>query len=110
MTSYFATQDSEDGVIAVNADIFAFATREDAETYLRSGFDPQEWNVDIEVGRFSDCWIKMHSDPTKTVIETAPFSFGELIIKAPGQHPGGQQWWIEPSAEILVATAMPIEA
>lgn len=103
MTKFYATNCAEDGSISINADIFAFETRADAEAYLRQGFDCNEWFVEIEAGNFGDCWIKCYSEPSEDNIDFSPFTLSECIVRAPGQHPGGHCWWVEPKAEIMVA-------
>lgn len=104
MTKFYATIDAEEGTINQNADIVSFDTRAEAEAYLRSGYDATEWAVEIEEGRFGDCWIKCHSEPKDAYsVDVAPFVLEDLTVRAPGQHPGGRQWWLEPQAEVLVA-------
>lgn len=102
---YFATLDSDDGRIVENANIVVFATREEAVTYLKSAYDPADWNHDtmiIEPGRFGDCWIKSYSAPKDDERWFEPFTRDELSILRPGQHPGGRAWWIEPTQDVLV--------
>lgn len=110
MTKFYATLDADQTDIQENAYIAVFDTREDAEEYLRSQVDPAEWSVEIEGGSFGDCWIKCHNEPVdRYSVDIAPFAFEDLIIRAPGQHPGGRQWWIEPRVEVLVAVLSPLD-
>jgi hypothetical protein len=53
-------------------------------------------------GDFGDCWIKVHTAPGDFERYFWPFTQEQLIIAAPGQHPGGRTWWIMPSPAVLV--------
>jgi len=102
---FYATHDSEEGRIFQNAYIAAFTTREEAVAYLMAAFDAADWNHDsavIDAGRYGDCWIKVHRAPGEAESYFAPFTADQLSILAPGQHPGGRAWWIEPAADVLV--------
>jgi hypothetical protein len=110
----FATHDADDGRIGQNATILAFASEQNARTYLLQGYDPADWDLasaEIGAGRFGDCWAKTHSAPQiegdkliAGLFDCAPFKADQLIVQSPGQHPGGRAWWIEPSEEVLVVT------
>lgn len=113
---YYATSDhNDDGLIAEGAYIVAFATRDEAEAYLRGGLDPEHWDLSeatIEFGRFGDCWRKFNCEPTDKNLwyDAVPFSVDELIILPPGQHPGGNAWWVTPRVDVLVLTGLrPVE-
>lgn len=106
---FYATLDSEAGHINQNAYIAKFKTREEAEEYLRSTYDPSEWTVEVEEGFFGDCWIKAHDKPKVGADYLSPFSFTQLSVRAPGQHPGGFGYWIEPRVDVLIAIARPVE-
>lgn len=101
----YATADSEFNRIAEAAHIVAFATAAEAGDYLR------ECNPDIEIaieeGDFGDCWIKLPSLPDLDDL-VSPYLRSDLIVLAPGQHPGGDCYWITPRPPILVA--IPAEA
>jgi hypothetical protein len=43
-----------------------------------------------------DCWVKWNKEPAPDEIERLSAEAGELIVRPPGTHPGGKQWWIEP--------------
>lgn len=103
MTVFYATRDSEDGSIHQDAHIEKFASRAEAEAYLRNGFDHSEWAVDVEDGRYGDCWVKFQNAPRVGDASLSPFTYNQLSILAPGQHPGGKQYWITPRVEVLVA-------
>jgi len=102
---FYATLDTEADRISQNAYIAAFATRDEAVAYLLSRYDATEWDhasAEIGVGRYGDCWIKVHSVPGDAEPYFAPFAADDLYIARPGQHPGGRAWWIEPRPEVLV--------
>lgn len=105
----YATTDSEDGRISSSADILAFETEAAAREYLLSAYPTDEWDhatAVIEPGRFGDCWIKVHSAPGDDEPYFAPFTRDDLIILAPGQHPGGKAWWIEPRERVLIVASI----
>lgn len=106
-TKFYATIDSEYGHISEDADIFAFDTRDEAEAYLRAGYDAEDWSVEIDDGLFGDCWIKLHREPSDDEPFFAPFTADDLIVQRPGQHPGGRVWWISPRVDVLVAKVSP---
>ena len=104
---FYATHDSDEFHINQNAHIEKFNTREDAESYLRSIYDPREWIVEVETGFFGDCWIKTMSAPKVGDDYLSPFSFTQITVRAPGQHPGGHGYWIEPRCDVLIARLRP---
>ena len=113
MTIY-ATADAEGGHISQNATIHAFASEREARAYLLDGYDAADWRLEtaeIGAGTFGDCWIKVHSAPRIVgdklfagLFGCTPFKADQLIVRSPGEHPGGRAWWIEPSDEVLVLT------
>lgn len=107
--TYYATNDAEDGIIAEDAHIAKFATMAEAEAYLRAGYDPAEWTVEIKVGGYSDCWIKSQAAPKVGEHWIAPFSRAQLYVQRPGQHPGGKAYWTTPKPDVLVVVARPVE-
>jgi hypothetical protein len=106
MTKFYATRDSDGLFISQDADIRAFNSREDAVQYLLSSYG-SEWNKDgvvIEAGSFGDCWTKSHEAPRVGGHRFSPFSYTQLIIQRPGQHPGGKMFWTTPSPDVLVVS------
>jgi hypothetical protein len=101
---YYATQDNGEGFIAENAIIKAFETLEEAHEYLVSGmigFKPE--TAVFGVGRFSDAWVKSLAEPcSEKDWVYAPFKFENISWAAPGTHPGGNMYWIEPAVDVLV--------
>lgn len=103
---FYATQDSDGIYIREDAEIRAFATLEAAKNWLLSCYDESHFDYStalFECGEYDDCWTKLHSHPTDAV---DGFELDELIVSAPGSHPGGRRWWITPRADVLVVTAI----
>ena len=113
MTIY-ATLDADQHYIRDNATIRAFDTEVAAREYLaaayRDGLDDGE-TLTFEPGHFGDCWFKAHIATAPTIDELAswgkPFAADDLIVQAPGEHPGGRAYWITPSEDVLVAVVAP---
>lgn len=110
MTKFYATQDFDGYHIEENANIAVFDTREEAEAFTRlphergGGLEEGE-TLTVEVGDFSDCWIKSHKKPRVGDYMLKPFSFTDVHIQNPGQHPGGTVYWLTPSRDVLVAVS-----
>lgn len=104
---FYATQDSEGLRIHENADIRAFETEAEARAYILSVYDKSDWKHEtakFEAGRFGDCWVSTTREPD--LDRLTPFKPDDLIVRAPGSHPGGKQYWIEPSEPVLVLSYM----
>ena len=100
---FYATLDADAERISENASISVFNTRAEAEAFLLSTLDEADRHLfKIRDGRFGDCWIKTLSDPTDKEWIFEPFTVDQLSIRRPGQHPGGNFWWIEPLCDVLV--------
>lgn len=109
---YAATNHDGNGCIDVNADIYAFDTREEAESFLLDPRDLSDNELEylefkIETGRFSDCWRKYCTEPTPNSSFLDPFDFDDLYIAKPGEHPGGNVYWITPRPDVLVVVLRP---
>jgi hypothetical protein len=70
--------------------------------------DRREWDVEtaeIAPGGYGDCWMKWMKAPRVGNPGAgegyAPFSYTQLIVQAPGTHPGGRFWWITSSPDVL---------
>jgi hypothetical protein len=111
---FYATLDTvENYRAAEGAYIVAFETREQAEAYLRDTYaeyiaDQAEIDepvtMTVEPAQWSDCWIKTYLATTITDgYGFGPFAADDLYIQAPGQHPGGNEFWITPMDDVLVA-------
>ena len=108
MTHFYSTGDSANGIIAQNAKIEQFDSREAACAYLATchadGLDEGE-GLTFETGAFADCWVKRHDREEVEAPDYAegPFEKDDLSILAPGQHPGGKAWCVTPFPEVLIA-------
>jgi hypothetical protein len=108
MPKFYATRDADGRDIQRDADISVFATKAEAEAFLRepytagNGWD--EGSVVIEVGQFGDCWIKSMEAPKVGQSWIAPFSYMQLLIQRPGEHPGGKMYWTTPRPDVLVVS------
>lgn len=105
----YATQDADGNRIAEGADIRRFDTEAEARAYLLRGYTDDEWDlasVEIGPGRFSDAWQKWDKRPRLGDSLLAPFSYRQLSIRSPGQHPGGFGYWVTPDPDVLVVQAI----
>lgn len=107
----YATRDADDGKISRVATIQKFATIEAAREWLLSPYDASEWDVSsavIEPGGYGDCWMKWAKAPRVGNPGSgdgyAPFTYRQLSVQAPGEHPGGRFWWITPLVDVLVVS------
>lgn len=109
MTVY-ATRDADGVTIRENAPIRPFRTAAEAEEWLLAAHDlePGERPV-VKVGEFGDCWTMCHRPPELDIGlgSWSPFTIEELIVQAPGTHPGGRMWWVTPRPPVLVVTFEP---
>lgn len=110
MTKIFCTIDNDGEYLNEDAHISAFDSIEDAKAHLLQSYDPAEWNHATaefdEWASVSDCWIKTtinpHDDENSDIF--APLTRDQVSIQDPGQHPGGNVWWISPRVPVLVLT------
>lgn len=105
MAPIYATIHFDGERIEQDATIHKFKTMDEARAYLLSGYDPADWDhtsAVIKPADFSDCWIKSNGKPRIGVSWIAPFSYSQLTVKHPGQHPGGSGYWITPAVDVLV--------
>lgn len=107
---FYATQDASGHEIADSAEIKAFETLEQAEAWLLSAYDPDDFDhamAVIEQGEFSDCWLKLYRRPDEALLASvgAPFDSDGLSVQEPGSHPGGRDWWVTPFADVLVVAS-----
>jgi hypothetical protein len=109
--TFYATADSDEGRIVVNATIEKFVSERAAREWLlyvyRDALD--EFDVEIVPGTFGDCWMKLLGKPKIGDRWLAPFSYRQLHIDRPGSHPGGNFFWITPRPDVLVAVLTPKE-
>ena len=88
----------------------ACPSREEAEAALRetnadliADMAEEGLSAVISEGQFGDCWIKSTQAPGDHW-STSPFSIDDLDVLRPGQHPGGDFYWVTPKANVLVLT------
>ena len=108
MTIY-ATQDYDGERIEQNAHIAAFETMDDARAYLLTHYAVGEWDIStavIEPGGYGDCWIKSTDAPSPDSTWITPFTFDQLYVQRPGQHPGGQRFWTTPTVDVLIVVSI----
>ena len=104
----YATLDADtDGSIHLNADIYRFGSVIEARAWLLAPYDPAEWNLaaaKIGPGRFGDCWIRT-IDPVRVGASLLnPFTYTQVRVARPGQHPGGRDYWVTPAVDVLTVT------
>ena len=102
---FFATLDSDHGVISSDANIVRFDSRAQAAAYLLDAYPASDWDhssAEIEAGDYNDCWRKVHEYPEAAWV--APFRRCDVSVQHPGQHPGGKAYWITPRPEVLVVS------
>ena len=106
---FYATLDHDGERIKEGASIAKFNTLEAARDYLLSVYG-DEWDrstAKIEAGSFGDCWFKKYQGAPKVGEACfAPFSYPQLYIQRPGQHPGGKAYWVTPRPDVLVVSAI----
>lgn len=105
MPKFYATTDSDGGYISEDAYIVVFATEQEAREYLLRGYDPEYWNLEssvIETGSWGDCWTKSLNAPRVGEPWLLPFSYTQVHVQRPGQHPGGKEYWTTPKVDVLV--------
>lgn len=103
--SVYATRDSDGGHIARDASIHRFDTVAEARAWLLKPYDPGDWrhdSVQIEAGRYCDCWVKLLAPPRTAGSALPPFARRQLYVQRPGEHPGGRFWWVTPAPDVLV--------
>jgi len=103
MTVYY-TLDADGDRIAERASILKADTMQEALDACRASYRGSDFDVmELEVGWFKDCWIKV-LDRSTLDYRLAEWTeeAGDLYVENPGQNPGGKAWWITPTAEILV--------
>lgn len=107
---FYATLDSDGSRISQNAKIAAFETDGEARDYLLRAYIGGGWNMasaKIGEGYFGDCWIKLYGGaPIDDADYLAPFTRDQVLVRGPGQHPGGRAWWIEPTVPVLVVESI----
>lgn len=109
MGKLYFTFDVDDN-IKENADIKGFNNRKQVLVYIKENYDdlkdcPDDVLRDMltDEYRFGDCWIRVWGGkPVPCESYYSPFSYTQLHIEGPGQHPGGKCYWITPKPDIMV--------
>ena len=91
---FFIVDDSD----ATEVQVYAAETQQDAHQHaVHYGHLITAWErVDLPE------WIKVSDKPTDEQITdwVAPLTVDDVVVRKPGTHPGGNAWWIEPSADV----------
>ena len=94
MTFYFVVDDSDQAEVQV----YAADTQQDAHQHaVHYGHLIAAWErIDLPE------WIKVSDRPSADQLAdwVAPLSADDVVVKAPGTHPGGNAYWIEPVANV----------
>lgn len=101
----YATQDYDGDRIERDAAVVKFDTLADATAWLLKSWHADEWDratAVIAPGQFSDAWLKRMARPRVAGRGFEPFSYTQLQIQSPGEHPGGRQYWVTPWPDVLV--------
>ena len=90
--TFFFVVDSEE------RQVYAADTQQDAHQHaVHQGWLIEGWErVDLNE------WIKVSDQPTNEQLAdwVAPLTVDDVTVRAPGTHPGGNAWWVEPIATI----------
>ncbi len=109
--SIYATRDNPEIYIAEHANIRKFSTRAAARAYLEAPYDLGELEseegalVFEEASDYADCWKKLPYKPSVGDPEPSLFSYRQVLILNPGEHPGGKYYWLTPRPEVMTAGA-----
>lgn len=96
---YYATTDHDGwGLIDRDAMILKFRTLAEVVDYVR----PDGGEGSIQHGRFADCWIKSLEAPRVGTHWIAPFRLHQVSVLRPGEHPGGDVYWVSPRENVIV--------
>lgn len=100
----FYTLDADGDRIPERADICKAASKQEALAAMRRRYEGADFEVvDLEPGRFGDCWLKVYDRKTLDLKERDwADEAGALMVQAPGEHPGGQAYWVTPCADVFV--------
>ena len=107
MPYIYATRDFDDGCAQSKAHIEMFRNEADARAWLLRDYDARDWAVETAViapvESWGDCWIKLYAEPRYGSVPPWPFTWhNQVSIKKPGEHPGGREYWVTPSASVTV--------
>lgn len=94
------TADHENGVIEEGAPLKNFESFDSAHRALSMGLGSDAYIVEWQEGYFSDCWIKSYEAPELDEDGLAEHDGIKCRVRNPGQHPGGNCWWLEPAETV----------
>lgn len=107
MTVFLCTQ-ADGARIPEFASINAYATKAEALAAAQGQYSPEDGIrvVDLELGDFGDCWLKVLDRPDPETLEMWAQNLGmvadDLQVSPPGTHPGGAYYWVTPWPEVWV--------
>ena len=91
---FFIVDDSDQAEVKV----YAADTQQDAHQHaVHDGLLIENWErIDLPE------WIKVSDQPSADQLAdwVAPLTVDDVVVRKPGTHPGGNAWWIEPSADV----------
>ena len=92
--TFFFVVDSE----GEDREVYAAETQQDAHQHAVH----QDWLIEGWERVDLPEWIKVSDKPTNEQLADwgAPLSVDDLNVRAPGTHPGGNAYWIEPTVDI----------
>ena len=108
---FYATHDY-DSFIAEGAEIKAFKTMDEVRDYLLKVYDRHNgWLPEtavIEAVRCADYWLKFKRKPDiNSMYCFEPFEdSSDICIAAPGQHPGGNSYWVTPRVDVYAVVSI----
>lgn len=99
-----------------NSMLLGFDSKADMEEWARDTVENGDWKFEgLEEADVGDCWLQFPGRPKrKKVILATANSLGfegdvdGLIIRRPGQHPGGEFTWVEINDPMFVVVSSEI--
>ena len=107
MTIYL-TFDHDGERILQNAVLGKYNSEADALSASEEYYEGSDYKVvGLIEGEIGDCWIKWRSDDISEIdlhnLHSDNYlSRDEIVIRRPGQHPGGRELWIDPRPTVYV--------
>ena len=100
------TTDNENGYISTSANFKQFESIEEMKKSVCQ--NPKNLNhgdfyiSDVQTDDFGDCWIKFYKKPDLFTLRDLDDEAGKVKICKPGSHPGGNEYWTTPIADVYV--------
>jgi hypothetical protein len=95
MNTYFLTSDFNGNDKQDNAN-FHKIEAETLEAAVKIFAEGKYSFAAFREAEYDDTWLKMFDEPEVGERALSPFTLQEVNISNPGQHPGGNFYWIEP--------------